>query len=425
MSSPAQEGTTTQATQTTLDHGAGAVDSKPAAVMSLPSFSTLAADTGGARATANATRWEGVVAYWTDPVPDGARAWWGVVGAVCALFSSLGIVYAVGIFVPLFVVEFGATQAQASLVGTLTLGFFYIGGIVAGPLSDRYGCRRIILLGIAMWVPGVVLSSYAQAVWQLQLSLGVLTGLGCAMIMWPTMSVVPTWFFKLRATAVSLASLGSGAGNLALAYGGENLVAQYGWRSTLRIIAGLGAGLVCIALLLVERRLPRVSRGNIFGPSLRLLRTDRNYRIFLVASFLFQWGFFVPFEELPTYVLWLGYDANFAGLASAMLGVGTIVGRLLLGPASDALGRYRVFHWSIVAAGITLLTWPAATSQGGIIAWALIFPATAGGFIGETLAAWRDATTPTDARARPATFPVIAANQCVAPRPSSREPATD
>lgn len=115
------------------------------------------------------------------------------------------------------------------------------------------------------------------------------------------------------------------------------LIESFGWRNALRILGGFGALLICLALTLLERRLP-LQNTSFFTTPKELIKL-RNYRFFLAASFFFQFGFFVPFVHLGPFTIDAGFTEQDAALAVALLGVGSSVGRVTLGPSADFFGR--------------------------------------------------------------------------------------
>lgn len=245
---------------------------------------------------------------------DGRKAWSIVFGSFLAHLAVLGNLYAFGIFVVPLSAEFGVSRADVSLVGTINIAFFYVAGIFSGPLADRLGVRPVMFVGICIWVLGCFLASITTALWQQILTQGIMVGLGASFVYWPAISVVPQWFDKYRGTAVGLAALGAGIGNLIFALGGQAIIQTLGWRDTLRVLGGAGGGLLIIALLLVERRAPPRKGGGLFDVGKQLIKL-RGYRWFLLATFLFQWGFFVPFVHLAAYTKDLGIEATYQGLA--------------------------------------------------------------------------------------------------------------
>jgi len=245
---------------------------------------------------------------------DGRKAWSIVLGSFLAHLAVLGMLYAFGIFVVPLSAEFNVSRADVSLVGTIHIAFFYTGGIYSGPLADRFGVRPVMTLGATIWVLGCFLASVTNALWQQILTQAVMVGFGASFVYWPAIAVVPQWFDKYRGTAVGLAALGAGIGNLIFALGGQSIITALGWRNTLRVMGGVGGILLFIAILLVERRVPPHRTGGLFDVARRLIKLS-SYRWFLVATFLFQWGFFVPFAHLAAYANDLGIAPTLQGLA--------------------------------------------------------------------------------------------------------------
>lgn len=208
---------------------------------------------------------------------------------------------------------------------------------------------------------------------------GVVVGIGLSCIYFPAMSVVPQWFVKYRATGVSLASLGAGLGNLAFALGGEEIITTLGWRNTLRVLGGIGIVLLLFASTLLQRRFPPVKKGGIFTTALDLIHVS-SYRWFLLMAFLFQWGFFVPFVQLGAYANDLKIPPTGQGLAVAMLGIGSSVGRVTIGPIGDLFGRMNMFRVCMFFAAVSLACWPVCTTLSSILVFAFFYSFFAGGF---------------------------------------------
>ena len=109
-----------------------------------------------------------------------------------------------------------------------------------------------------------------------------------------------------------------------------------------------------------------------------------SYRWFLLVAFFFQWGFFVPFVYLGAYANSLGISATYQGLAIGMLGVGSSVGRISIGPVADILGRMLMFRFCMLLAAIVLAVWPACTTVSSILVFAFFYGFSAGGFIAQS-----------------------------------------
>ena len=92
-----------------------------------------------------------------------------------------------------------------SLVFSLA-GFLYFAlGVVSGPLADRWGSRRLAVIGMILIGAGLALASIAQSLTEVYAAygLGVGLGVGCSYV--PAMGAVQRWFVKRRGFASGLA----------------------------------------------------------------------------------------------------------------------------------------------------------------------------------------------------------------------------
>jgi predicted MFS family arabinose efflux permease len=288
--------------------------------------------------------------------------------------------YSNGIFIVPIMKEFNTSLSQTSLLATLTIAMFYIIGLFSGPLANKYGVKPVVTIGAIIWVASCLLASLATELWHSILCQGVLAGVGTALVYWPALAVTPQWFKRYRASGMSAAVLGSGLGSIAFSIGGEQLIAEVGWRNTLRIIGGIGGGLLLGSILLLERRTPPHRSAGLFDATRHLIRL-RNCQIFTVGVFFFNFAFFVPYAYIDAYSESLGLPASYGAFALAMLGAGSSVGRVFFGPMADYLHqRMLVFRGTLFLAALALALWPLAKDEPSITAFAVIYGATGGGF---------------------------------------------
>src|SRR4030088_3012947 len=87
--------------------------------------------------------------------------WFVVAAAFAVTFVGFGCAYTFSAFLDALQKEFGAARGSVSLVFSLA-GFLYFGlGVVSGPLADRFGSRRLAVIG--MIVTGLGLSAASAA----------------------------------------------------------------------------------------------------------------------------------------------------------------------------------------------------------------------------------------------------------------------
>jgi MFS family permease len=87
---------------------------------------------------------------------DSRRAWVVVAAAFVSLLTAVGIAYSFGAFLEELRAEFGTGRGAAAALFSLTsLLYFGLGG-VTGAAADRYGTRRVLVVGAVALALGLV-----------------------------------------------------------------------------------------------------------------------------------------------------------------------------------------------------------------------------------------------------------------------------
>src|SRR5947207_4044939 len=110
--------------------------------------------------------------------------WWVVTAAFAITFLGFGSAYTFSAFLEQLQQEFGAARGSVSLVFALA-GFLYFGlGIVSGPLADRFGSRRLAVIGMLLTGLGLAAAGLARTLGEVYAaySVGVGLGVGCAYV---------------------------------------------------------------------------------------------------------------------------------------------------------------------------------------------------------------------------------------------------
>ncbi len=135
-----------------------------------------------------------------------------------------------------------------------------------GVLGDRYGRKRFLLVGLALFGLASLASAYAQDPGQL-VAARALMGIGGAAIMPVTLSIISNVFHpRERARAIGV---WSGAVGLAVAIGpvlGGVLLETFWWGSVFLInVPVVLVGLVAVAVMVPESREPQPGRVDLVG----------------------------------------------------------------------------------------------------------------------------------------------------------------
>jgi MFS family permease len=212
-----------------------------------------------------------------------------------------------------------------------------IGQPFAGGIADRFGANRVIMVGAALYALGLALMSHATTPGTLDLTAGVLIGLGLSGC---SFNLVIGAFGKLL--PASWHSLGFGAGTAAGSFGqflfspiGVALMDKFGWQTALTIFAGVTMLILPLAIALATPRIVAAPVAATMPQSFRQAMAEafghRSY-VLLVLGF-FTCGFQLAFitVHLPSYLLDRGLSAEVGGWTLATIGLFNIVGSLMSG----------------------------------------------------------------------------------------------
>ena len=137
-----------------------------------------------------------------SPHPRIFYGWLVVAAAFAVTFVGFGSAYTFSAVIGSLQKDFVASRAAVSFVFSLA-GFLYFGfGIVSGPLADRWGSRRLAVIGMLLTGIGLASASAARSLTEVYAAygLGVGLGVGCSYV--PAVGAVQRWFAKRRGFCV-------------------------------------------------------------------------------------------------------------------------------------------------------------------------------------------------------------------------------
>ena len=320
--------------------------------------------------------------------------WYVVAGAFVVLFCVFGCAYSFGVFFGPLQREFGATRASVSLVFAIAALLYFSIGALAGMLADRYGPRRVVASGIACMAVGLVAASRATSLQQVYVFYSLGVGLGVGLVYVPALGAVQRWFVRQRGLASGFATMGTGFGTLCVPLVSVWLLSMWSWRGT---FVAIGVGVLLVGGIGASRFVAEPARLGLqpdnASPPLatdrqqhngftlrRALRTGMFWRLYM-SQILITVGVGVTFAHLIPYAEDAGLNRGAAVLCFGLVGVGSTVGRLVLGALADRLGRLRALTLFYACLGASYLVWLMATGFWSIAIFAVIFGVFSGGFI--------------------------------------------
>ena len=220
-----------------------------------------------------------------------------------------------------------------------------------------------MLIGVGFLSGGFIAASFAERIWHLYLSQGVMVGFGTGLLYIPSLPVISQWFDKKRSIANGICAAGSGIGGLAMCFATDHMLHKLGLQWTLRISAGVTFFVNLFGTLLLR------NRNDFVQPTQKVFDTKlvRQYHVILLLlwSFISMFGYITLMFSLPDFGKSIGLSDSDAAAQAAFVNLGAALGRPLIGFCSDRLGRIEIAGALTFLCGlICFAIWVPANSYG-------------------------------------------------------------
>ena len=317
---------------------------------------------------------------------ESARGWYVVTGAFLILTFGFGSLYAFGTFFTPLQDAFGASRASVSAAFSLAILTLFAIGPLTGTLADRLGPRALVAGGAALVGCGLIIASFAQALWQVQATFTVCIGIGVGMAYVPAAGAVQKWFDRRRGLASGIAIAGIGVGTLVVPPIGAGLIAVLDWRLAFLVIGlavavGGGAAGLLVTSPDAGIKQDRAVKSKSQGVGLTAAVQSRPFLLMFAGFLLASLGMYTPIAHLVPYAEDRGISPQSAAILLSLLGVGSAVGRFAIGAAADRIGRWRGLGLSFAGIGLSSLVWLLSEGLAGLGAFAVLLGLSWGGAV--------------------------------------------
>ncbi|MEC9338674.1 MAG: MFS transporter [Actinomycetota bacterium] len=315
---------------------------------------------------------------------------WRIVGAAfTVLFVVYGIQFSFGTFVGDVVADTGWSETRLQLIFAIYIGLYSALSALSGWLTDRWGPRPIVATGSILLTGGYLLWATSDSLIIVALGMGIVAPLGMSCSWVPCNATVVRWFVVRRGLATAIATSGGSLANILVPPIAALLVDAYGWRVAIVGMSIFGGVCMLLSALALERdpesigQVPdgspmssrHTTEDGLTGVSpAEAWRSITYWQIFGMYALTFV-AVFIPFVHLVQFAQSLGASLQTASTVISAIGIGGLVGRLVMGPISDRIGRKTSV---ILALGIETAAFMGMAISNGL--WLLYPSAAAFGF---------------------------------------------
>jgi sugar phosphate permease len=240
---------------------------------------------------------------------------------------------------PLLIHDLGLSRAQLGLLSSAIWGGMLLGTLPLGLMTDRFGERGVLSIGISALAVLLVVASFGHSFWVL-FGVLLLASIGAASSSPGGTKAIASWFPPhRRGTAMGVRQTGVSFGGLVAAVVLPPVGVALGWPAAFRTAAVIT--LVTVLLFApFYREAPLALTGARSRPPLREILARGNFWAATAYAFtlLGAMGAAVTYLSIFAHER-LGLSVVAAGAVLGVMQVGGVVGRVAWGMLSDRVGR--------------------------------------------------------------------------------------
>jgi MFS family permease len=315
---------------------------------------------------------------------------WIVVSITAAvLMVAAGVRSAPGVFILPIEQDMNWQRAVVSAAVAFGILVFGLTAPFSGQLMDRFGPKRIVLIGLVIISVSMGTSALMTQLWQLNLLWGALSGVGTGLIGSVLGATIANrWFIEKRGLVTGIFGAATSAGQLVFVRALASLAENFGWRNASWVLAVLPL-LFIIPVILLLKDSPADAGAKPLGAgaewtpkvlmkpdSAIMLRALRTPTFWLLAGTFFICGFtsngLIGTHFLP-YAISCGFTPGTAANFLALMGVFNFVGTIASGWLTDRFDPRKLLFTYYILRGVSLIVLPLVTDSLGLTVFAVLF----------------------------------------------------
>ncbi|PEZ03688.1 oxalate/formate antiport family MFS transporter [Bacillus sp. AFS018417] len=322
---------------------------------------------------------------------------WLVVFGTIIVQIGLGTIYTWSLFNQPLVNKFGWNLNAVAITFSITSFSLSFSTLFASKLQEKLGIRKLIIIaGLALGI-GLMLSSQVSSLPMLYVLAGVVVGYADGTAYITSLSNLIKWFPERKGLIAGISVSSYGTGSLIFKYINGKLIDSVGvsqaffyWGLIVAILVVIGA---CFIHKAAEHDTVQETMSHDYTTR-EMLRTKEVYMLFIMLFTSCMSGLYLISMVKDIGVQLVGLSAATAANAVAMVAIFNTVGRIILGPLSDKIGRLKIVSATFVVIGMSVFVLSFVNLNYGIyfacvasVAFCFggnitIFPAIVGDFFG-------------------------------------------
>lgn len=249
---------------------------------------------------------------------------------------AMGVRQSFGLYLPPMVMDLGISRQTFGLVLALQNLLFGAVQPFVGAYADKHGAGRVLLVGAALYITGMVMTAFASNALGFAIGFGAMVGMAMSgvtfvVVMGAVGKIVPA---QKRTLAFGIITAGGSLGQFFVVPLAQWLIDTVGWRDSLGMLAFMLLLLAPLAFgLMGKRGAPPAPRpeGLALPLALKQAFTDRSWWLLLAGYFVC--GFHVAFVGIhfPAYITDQGLPSNIGATGLALIGLFNILGSWMWG----------------------------------------------------------------------------------------------
>ncbi|KAJ5907634.1 MFS monocarboxylate transporter [Penicillium taxi] len=285
-------------------------------------------------------------------------------------------------------------------VGTTSTGILYLISPITFTLLTRYPNLQAYCapVGLFITVIGSLLSSFADKVWQLIATQGVICAIGNGLIFTPSTLYIDQWFIRRKGLALGLMWAAKSATGVALPFIASTCLDRFGSSTTLKAWTVVTILSTLASLPFMKPRIPVSPSTSIRRIDLSFLRLPTFWTL-QAGNVIQGFGYFLPSMYLPSYsTATVGLSATMGTMLVSLFNATSVFGGIALGTLCDRFAITDVLLFSSVGSAVSVfLLWgmSSASNSGpeAPIALLTLFSIFYGFFAGGFSSTWSGAIT--------------------------------